>query len=200
MNILMIAPQPFYQDRGTPIAVNMILRILSERDDKVDLITFPEGKNIYHKNLSIYRTPKVSFVKNIRPGFSWKKIICDLLIFPLAINLVLKNKYHLVHAVEESVFIALLIKLAFNIPYIYDMDSSLSQQMIEKYPWLSVIDFIFNFLEGIAIKNAKAVVPVCEALAIDIRKYHPKKIFVIPDTSLIESFPSDETGAKKCVI
>ena len=54
-----------------------------------------------------------------------------------AIRLASKKKYNLVHAVEESVFMALLLKLLFQIPYLYDMDSSLAQQMVEKYPFLS---------------------------------------------------------------
>ena len=54
-----------------------------------------------------------------------------------AIRFASKKKYNLVHAVEESVFMALLLKLLFQIPYLYDMDSSLAQQMVEKYPFLS---------------------------------------------------------------
>ena len=36
MRILFLAPHPFYQDRGTPIAVNLMLQTLSERGEEVD--------------------------------------------------------------------------------------------------------------------------------------------------------------------
>ena len=33
MKVLVLAPHPFYQERGTPIAVNLVLRALSARGD-----------------------------------------------------------------------------------------------------------------------------------------------------------------------
>ena len=186
MNILFLSPQPFYQDRGSPIAVNMILQILSYRGSKVDVITYPEGRDISYNHVKIYRTPKLPFIQNIRPGFSWIKVICDFFMLVESFNLVFKRRYHLIHAVEEAVFIALLIKLLFNIPYVYDMDSSLPQQMVEKYPFLSVILPLLNFFEGLAVKNAKITVPVCHTLANDLKKkYGSTKLILLPDVSLV---------------
>ena len=41
--ILLIAPHPFYQERGTPIAVDLLIRALTERGYLIDLLTFNEG-------------------------------------------------------------------------------------------------------------------------------------------------------------
>ena len=191
LNILFLVPHPFYEDRGSPIADKLVLKFLSEQGEKIDVVTYAEGKNVDFKNTNIYRTIKVPFVRNIRPGFSWKKIVYDLLMFVEVIKLVGKKRYDLVHAVEESVFIALLLKLIFNTPYIYDMDSSLAQQMEEKYPFLSRFGAIFRWFEKIAVKNAEVVVPVCEALANDIKKYQPKKVTLLPDVSLLNDNPSE---------
>ena len=59
------------------------------------------------------------------------------------------NRYDVIHAVEESAFIALVIKKVFGIPYLYDMDSSLAQQMIEKFDWLGRVRKPLEWLEGI---------------------------------------------------
>ena len=186
MDILFLSPQPFYQDRGTPIAVHMLLQVLSKRGYYIDFITYPEGKDMVYENVTIYRTPAFQLVKDIRPGFSWKKIVCDFFMLLRAIRLVSSKQYQLVHAVEESVFIALLIKLIFRVPYIYDMDSSLSQQMVEKYAFLSFMLPFFDAIEGIAIKNAKVVLPVCQTLAEDIHeKYGEINIVLLPDVSLV---------------
>ncbi|MGD1712836.1 glycosyltransferase family 4 protein [Dapis sp. BLCC M172] len=185
LDILFLIPHPFYQDRGSPIADNLVLKFLSQQGDKVDVVTYPEGKDIDYKNTNIYRTMNIPFVKNVRPGFSWKKIIYDLLMFVEVVKLISKKRYNLIHAVEESVFIALLLNFLFNIPYIYDMDSSLSQQMIEKYPFLSSLISILQWLEKQAVKNAEVVVPVCQALAHSIYKYNPKKVVLLPDISLL---------------
>lgn len=183
--ILFLAPQPFYQDRGTPIAVDLLLRVYSQRGDRLDIIAYHEGKDVSYPNIELFRTPKLPFVSNIRPGFSWKKLVCDLCMLFQASYLVLTRQYQFVHAVEESVFIALLFKVFLGIPYLYDMDSSLSQQMIEKYPQLSFLSKILDFLEGIAIKNAEVVIPVCDRLAEDIQHHKPQKIVVLPDVSLV---------------
>ncbi len=185
LSILFLIPHPFYQERGSPIADKMVLKVLSERKENVDVITYPEGRDIHYENITLHRTIRLPFVENIRPGFSWKKLIYDGLILIKVIPLICKKRYHLVHAVEEMVFIALLLKAFLNIPYVYDMDSSLVQQMVEKYSWLAPCQFLLEWFEKIAVKNAEVVVPVCQALADDIARYRPKKVMVLPDVSLL---------------
>jgi hypothetical protein len=186
LNVLVLAPHPFYQDRGSPIALNEVLKILSERGNQIDLVVYHEGKDIRLAGLTIHRIRMLSSIKDIRPGFSWKKVICDILMFFKAMQLVLRHRYHVVHAVEESVFIALILKWLFKIPYIYDMDSSLPQQLVERYPSLRGFLDCFNVLEGLAVRNAIAVVPVCTALADSIARYHPNKVVVLQDVSLLK--------------
>jgi hypothetical protein len=186
MKILFLAPQPFYQDRGTPIAIKMVLQVLSQRNYEVDVITYPEGKDISYDNLNIYRTPALPFLTGIRPGFSWKKLVCDGFMLIQALQYASRHSYQMVHAVEEAVFIALLLKIFFKVPYIYDMDSSLSQQMIEKHSFLLGMQPVFNFLEGIAVKNATVILPVCQELAQDIQtRYGAVKVVLMPDVSLV---------------
>ena len=67
MNILLLAPHPFYQDRGTPIAVNLVLKVLSERGDRIDVLTFHEGREVDYPRVRIYRIPAWPFLLNIRP-------------------------------------------------------------------------------------------------------------------------------------
>ena len=182
----MIAPHPFYQDRGSPIALSEVLRVLSERGNQIDLVVYHEGKDVHLAGLRIHRICKLSFIKDIRPGFSWKKVICDIFMFFKTMHLVLRNRYHVVHAVEESVFIALVLKWLFKIPYIYDMDSSLPQQLVERYPFLRAFLGFFNVFEGLAVRNAIAVVPVCTALADSIARYHPNKVVILQDVSFLK--------------
>jgi glycosyltransferase involved in cell wall biosynthesis len=185
MKVLMLAPHPFYQARGTPIAADLVLSVLSERGEQVDLVSFPEGSDVQYSGLTIHRTPSFSFVKDIRPGFSLKKIICDVFLLMQAVKLVRRDRYDLIHAGEEAVFIALLIKKLFGIPYIYDMDSSLVQQLIDKLPQLRLLEKPLRACEKLAVRNASAVLAVCQALQDEIAPYRPKKVAVIPDISLL---------------
>jgi glycosyltransferase involved in cell wall biosynthesis len=186
MNILFLAPQPLYQDRGSPIAIKMVLEIMSRRGDKVDVVAYHEGTDLQLDHVTLYRINNIPFIRNIRPGFSWKKLVCDIFVLFKVIALVAKNRYHVVHAVEEGVFLALLLKLFLRVPYVYDMDSSLPQQLVERYSLLTFLSPILNFFEGIAIQHAKAVIVVCDALNDLVQKHQPERVFVLRDVPLLQ--------------
>jgi glycosyltransferase involved in cell wall biosynthesis len=186
MNILLLAPHPFYQDRGTPIAVDLLLRVFCERGDHVDVVTYNEGRSVEYPNVTINRTPSLFFLRNIGPGFSWRKLVCDFFMCFKVLRLALKNRYQVVHSVEESVFMALVLQRLLRVPYVYDMDSSMAEQLVEKFPRLASLSVVLNFLEGLAIKKSEAVVPVCDAVARIAERHHPKRIVVLPDVSLLK--------------
>lgn len=196
VKVLMLAPHPFYQPRGTPIAADLVLRVLSKRGEQIDLVTFPEGSDVQYANVNIHRTPALKIVQGIRPGFSIKKIICDVFLLFQALRLAKRNQYDLVHAGEEAVFIALLIKKLFGIPYVYDMDSSLVQQLMDKHPQIRWIKKLLQMCEGMAVRNANAVLAVCEALKTEIQPYRPKKVDIIPDISLLND-ANGQVGAEQ---
>lgn len=197
MKILMLAPHPFYQARGTPIAADLVLRALSERGEHIDIVTFPEGSDKHYPNVTIHRTPALNIFgglcKGIRPGFSIKKVICDIFLLAQAIKLIKDGSYDVVHAGEEAVFIALLLKKLFGIPYVYDMDSSLVQQLTDKMPQLQLLAKPLRDCEGVAVRNADAVIAVCQALETEIAPYNPKKVAIIPDISLLRYEKTQQT-------
>ena len=45
MRILLLAPHPFFQQRGTPIAEKMLLQVLTAAGHEVEVLTFPEGED-----------------------------------------------------------------------------------------------------------------------------------------------------------
>lgn len=186
MRILLLAPHPFYQDRGTPIDVYLLLRVMSECGHTVDVVTYHEGTDIELEGVTLHRIPSLPLLRNIRPGFSIKKVICDFLMLLPVVRLVRRNRYGVAHAVEESVFILRLLKALMGIPYVYDMDSSLPQQMIEKHPFLAPFSRLMQYCEGCAVRGALAVVPVCDELAAGIARHNPAHVVVLNDISLLE--------------
>ena len=88
--------------------------------------------------LRIFRIPNYKFLQNIRPGFSIKKIIADFFMFFKSWKMISNNDYDLIHAGEEAVFFALFFKIIYGIPYVYDLDSSIAQQIMEKKPYLKM--------------------------------------------------------------
>lgn len=200
MNILFLAPEPFFQERGTPIAIKLALQVLSKRKDtNVKVICYNEGTEEVFKDVEIKRISKFPFTKGIRPGASIKKVVLDIIMFFTCVNEVRKNKYHVIHAIEESVFIALFLKKIFKVNYIYDMDSSLSEQLINHYRFLKIFNGFFKYLEKIAIKNAIAVLPMCDALANVASDYGVKIVKVLRDIALndLDEYKEDASNLKE---
>ncbi|MFQ5669014.1 MAG: glycosyltransferase family 4 protein [Acidobacteriota bacterium] len=186
MRILTLAPHPFFQDRGTPIAVRLLVTVLAAAGHEVDLLTFHEGKDVPLANVRLHRIPALPGVRNIRPGFSLKKVLCDLVLLWRCVSLVRAGRYQLVHAVEESVFIALLVKKLFGIPYLYDMDSSMWRQLQDKYRWLRLFRGLLSGCERAAIRQSAGVVAVCRSLEEEALRHQPSRMVLrLEDISLL---------------
>ena len=55
MRILMIAPEPFFEPRGTPFSEYHRIRALLELGHTVDLVTYPFGQAVDLPGLRVFR-------------------------------------------------------------------------------------------------------------------------------------------------
>lgn len=185
MKILVLAPQPFLEERGTPIAVDLIVRSLGERGHTVSLLTYHLGRDVHYAGMTLHRIPRIPFIRRVRPGFSMAKVICDLAMWVKAWSLVRRERPDVVHAVEESVFIAWWLQITKGIPYIYDMDSSLPDQLVDSLPLLRPARPLMMRLLQPVVCAAMMVTPVCEALAKSVESFGPQRVVVLRDVSLL---------------
>lgn len=182
MKILLVAPHPFYKERGTPIAVKLLAETLCEFGNEIDLLTYHEGTDVNISGLRLFRIKKPPFCSNIPIGFSFKKVIADVYLTFHMIALLLNNKYDVIHAVEESIFPAVFINFFLKKKLVYDMDSSIPDQLIEKWQILSKLESLLNFFEYWAAKHSTVVIAVCKYLAEKIYRYNSSiKTFILED-------------------
>lgn len=127
MRVLFLAPQPFFEVRGTPLAVAALTRTLGELGHEVDLLTFPQGEAWSAQGVRHMRSARLAGAR-IRPGFSLAKAAQDLPFAWFAARLARSGAYDVVHAVEEA---ALLIApfLPRTVKFVVDMDSDLGEQL-----------------------------------------------------------------------
>lgn len=185
MKILFIAPQPYFEERGTPIAVDLMLKALSERGDEIDLLTFHVGKDRRYPGVTVTRSRPPFAPGSIPPGFSWKKAWCDVFLLRQAFRMMRAKRYDLVHAVEEASFIALVLGKVYRVPYVFDMDSSMALQLLSQFRWLRPAGGLLHWIETLPMRQAIAVVPMCEDLAIHARLCTRGIVRVLKDVSLI---------------
>lgn len=182
--ILLISPQPFFQWRGSPIRVNVTVLALTELGYDVDLLTLPIGEDRPFNNAQIIRVANPLNLKNIPIGPSLAKIVFDVFLFAKAFRLCLKNKYTVIHGIEEAGFIAVVLAKMFCIPSIYEKHSdpfSHKKGMLRNF-----ILHIYAGLEKMVVKMSGAVlctgsglVEQVKRMESDTRAFH---VFDIPSS------------------
>ena len=165
MKILMIAPEPFFEARGTPFSVLGRLRALSHLGHEVDLLTYHVGENVVIPGVSISRTLYIPFIQDIPIGPSWKKLFLDVLLFAKAFRFLLRGRYDLLHTHEEASFFGILLAKPFGVRHLYDMHSSLPEQLSNfQYTRFPSLIRLFEWLERRAIDSSDGIITICSAL------------------------------------
>jgi glycosyltransferase involved in cell wall biosynthesis len=167
---LVIAPQPFFSPRGTPYSVYYRTLVASELCVKIDLLTYGEGEDVDIPGVRIFRIPCFCRLGNVKTGPSALKLLLDGFILLWAIALLVRNRYSFVHAHEESVFFCRFLKPIFRFKLIYDMHSSLPEQLTNfTFTKSKALIWLFKKLEESSLHAADAVVTICPALADYVR-------------------------------
>ena len=77
----MIAPEPFFQPRGTPFSEYYRIKALTELGIQVDLLAYPIGEDRPIPGLTIYRSFRPPGVRNVPVGPSLTKVYLDFFFF-----------------------------------------------------------------------------------------------------------------------
>ena len=161
----MIAPQPFFEPRGTPFSEYHRIRTLISLGHTVDLVTYPFGQDVSIAGLRVFRCAKLPFLNSVRIGPSLAKVPLDVLLGFEAIRRALQNSYDVVHSHEEGVVVGVLLAKLMKVPHLYDMHSSLPQQFSNfGFSKSKILDGIFLWIEKIAIRCSRVVVVICPYL------------------------------------
>jgi len=171
--VLIVAPQPFYEDRGTPIATRQVATALATLGFDVDLLVYPVGTEQAIDGVRIVRSPNPFGVRSVPIGFSLRKLGLDLGMLGSFWKLVRSRRYAAVHAVEEMAFVAAALR-GRGSAMVYDMQSSLPDQLRTHAVFRSgLAQRLLRGLEGWLIRRADAI--VCSAgLKDHVQSRHPE--------------------------
>jgi glycosyltransferase involved in cell wall biosynthesis len=165
MRILMIAPEPFFEPRGTPFSEYHRIRALIELGHTVDLVTYPFGRDVTLPGLRVFRSARPPFMTGIGIGPSWKKLPLDAALFAAAARRALTGKYDAVHSHEEGSWFGVWLAALLRVPHLYDMHSSLPQQLTNfAYSRSRVVKAVFSALERFVIRRSRVVIVICPQL------------------------------------
>jgi glycosyltransferase involved in cell wall biosynthesis len=187
----MIAPEPFFEPRGTPFSEYFRIKALSALGHTVDLVTYPFGVSKPIPGLKIFRCGKFPWIKSVRTGPSAAKLALDFFLFLKVLQRLWREDYDLIHTHEEGSLIGVFCQKMTKIPHLYDMHSSLVQQMTNfNFTRSKVITRLFKFSETVSLKNASAVIVICRTLF-----DYAAGITDAAKLTLIENFMDDRPAA-----
>jgi glycosyltransferase involved in cell wall biosynthesis len=173
MHILMIAPEPFFEPRGTPFSEFHRIRALTTLGHTVDLVTYPFGRDVALPGLRIFRCARPPFVHRVRIGPSLAKVPLDLLLGASAVARAVRGRgsYDAVHSHEEGGAIGIVLAAALGVPHLYDMHSSLPQQMANfGIRHAGVPTRILGWLERLMVRRSRVVIAICDELMVTVRE------------------------------
>lgn len=166
MKALVVAPQPFFTPRGTPFSVYYRALVMAEQGVEIDLLTYGEGQDVDIPRCRIIRIPRFAFLGPVKVGPSLVKLFLDGWMVLWTVGLLLRNRYAFVHAHEEAVFFCRALKPIFRFKLVYDMHSSLPQQLTNfEFTTSRPLIGAFRLLERSSLRAAAAVISICPDLA-----------------------------------
>ena len=157
--LLLVAPEPFYEDRGTPITIRYVLEAAGELGYETDVVTFALGSSLDIRGTRYFRTFNPLGFQSIPIGLSSKKVFFDVLLTRLLQERLANERYFCIHAVQEAAFPAILLAHGHGVPVCYDMQSSLPEQLALTHGFRSrPIQAVLRRLERWLLCNADTVI------------------------------------------
>src|SRR5687768_10958441 len=165
LRILMLAPQPFFEPRGTPFSEYHRIKALTELGHHVDLVTYPFGADVDLPNLRIIRSARPPFLSGVGIGPSAAKLALDALLVVTAVRQARREKYDAIHSHEEAGLLGVMLARRLGIPHLYDMHSSLPQQLTNfKFARSRLLRRAFEVMEDKTVFGSDVVITICRDL------------------------------------
>ena len=181
----MIAPEPFFEPRGTPFSEFHRIRALTDLGHQVDLVTYPFGHDVEMRGLRVFRCLRPPFVHSVDIGPSLAKIPLDALLTLAAVRRACSDRYDAVHSHEEGGLIGIVLATLLGVPHLYDMHSSLPQQLTNfAFSRSRIVRRVFTAIERLMIRRSRVVIVICPSLEATVRAIEPQA-----RTVLIENAP-----------
>ena len=127
--ILMIAPTPFFADRGCHVRILGQAKALISLGHEVTLCTYYLGRDV--DGIPTERTLAVPWYQKLSPGPSWHKFYIDLLLLWSVLVACRKSRPEVIHAhLHEGIVIGKIASRLFGVPLVADLQGSLTDELL----------------------------------------------------------------------
>ena len=126
--MLVVAPTPYFADRGCHVRIYEEARALQARGVEVLVATYPLGRTM--DGVPTRRTMKVPWYRKLEAGPSVHKVYIDGLLLATTVREIRRFRPHVVHAhLHEGAAIALVARAFTRVPFVFDIQGSLADEL-----------------------------------------------------------------------
>ncbi|MHB1414825.1 MAG: glycosyltransferase family 4 protein [Chloroflexota bacterium] len=205
LKILMIAPTPFFADRGCHVRILEEAKALQDLGHKVTIVTYHNGRDV--DGFDIRRIPRVLFWYNkLEAGPSWWQPFLDILVFLRALGVLLGERYDIVHGhLHEGALVGFAVSRLKRIPLVFDAQGSLTGEL-EAHKFIrqdGVLRRLLHTCETMIDHLPDAVVASTSRTVnelVDDFQVSPRKVFLVSDaataSSITPQFDASELRAR----
>ena len=156
LKVLVVAPTPFFSDRGTHIRILEEALALEKRGASVTIATYHIGADLpeyLHTKIDVRRIRRLLFwYKKLEAGPDWQKIILDIMLIRKVFYLARTGRPDIIHGhLHEGALIGWIVQKALfwrKIPLIADLHGSLTKEMVShSYLRASGLERVFRMIE-----------------------------------------------------
>jgi glycosyltransferase involved in cell wall biosynthesis len=155
----MIAPTPYFSDRGCHVRIYEEARALTKLGHEVCIVTYHLGRDM--PGVRVVRTPRIPWYNKLEAGPSWHKPYLDILLLWKSLDEARSFRPHLIHAhLHEGALIGSVLKLILRIPLLFDYQGSLIGESLN-HGFLhkkSLLTYLFKRLECFIDRRADIII------------------------------------------
>ncbi|MDD2364902.1 MAG: glycosyltransferase family 4 protein [Desulfuromonadaceae bacterium] len=206
LRLLMIAPTPYFADRGCHVRIYEEARALTRMGHEVCIVTYHLGRDM--PGVRVVRTPAVRWYKKLEAGPSWHKPYLDLLLLLKSLAEARSFRPHLIHAhLHEGTLVGSVLKRLLNIPLLFDYQGSLTGESLNHgfFSDRSLLMKLFKSVELFINHQADHIITSSDKAAIELAddwKISPSRISNLidaVDTDVFFPYPASEARRELCI-
>jgi glycosyltransferase involved in cell wall biosynthesis len=202
LKIMMLAPTPFFSDRGCHVRIFEEARAIAAEGHQVEIVTYHLGRDM--PGIVTRRTPRIPWYGKLEAGPSWHKPYLDILLFFKALAVAKAFKPDLIHAhLHEGAFAGIFLKKLLNVPLLFDCQGSLTGEIVD-HGFVSKGSFaaaLFGRMEGFINKSADVIITSSSPAADDLLQkwgVPADKVTAVTDGVNTDEFaPADGTAIRQ---
>jgi glycosyltransferase involved in cell wall biosynthesis len=196
--VLILAPTPFFGDRGCHVRILEEAQGLQKKGIDVLIATYATGRDV--EGLHVRRSARLPGLRAKALGPSYGRPVLDLLLLATAIRAARSFKPQIIHAhLHEGIVIGAIVRLLAGAPLVADLQGSLTSELTD-HRFLrpgGLAATIMGRLERWLVRRTDAVLASsAAAMPLLVEGNHHARVFSLPDGVDVRQFyprPPDES-------